>query len=320
MGRTHALTGATVFAAAAPAVAQIVHLTPLEIGLGVAATAGFAVLPDIDHQNSGVTMTFGPATRMFSALVRWLSGGHRNGTHSFLGVAVVTFAAFGGNAAYSGDVMWLVVGAVLAMLLIALGYVTALTDTGEGRGAPAYKKPWHGPAALATTAGLAAVFTAAAKVYGDVAGKAVLAALLVLALASLIRLWHIRGLLDDIAPLPITWALMHFHVDLRVVPVATMLGALTHIAGDMVTPGGCPLGWPWSQTMRGVDLIEVNGEAENGPVYFGFTAALAAAMLLSFGPWGLTVAVLPLLAPRPKRRDGNRGDRKPRRGRGRARR
>lgn len=314
MGRTHALTGACVAAVAVPAAGPVVHLTPLEAGLGIAATAGFAVLPDMDHPNSGVTMTFGPATRMFSALVRWLSGGHRNGTHSYLGVAVVTFAAFGGNAAYTGDAMWLAVGAVLAAALTALGYLTALTDTGEGRGAPAYKKPWHGPAALATIAALAAAFTAATKVYGDVAGKAVLAALLVLALAALIRLWHIKGLIDDFAPLPITWALMHWHADLRVVPVAAMLGALTHIAGDMVTPGGCPLGWPWSQTMRGIDLIEVNGDAENGPVYLGFTAALAAAMLPTFGPWGLTVAVLPLLAPRPKRRD----DRE--RGRGRARR
>ena len=34
---------------------------------------------------------------------------------------------------------------------------------------------------------------------------------------------------------------------LALVPLAMLLGTATHIAGDMLTDSGCPLGWPFSQ-------------------------------------------------------------------------
>ena len=55
---------------------------------GVLLTAGAGTLPDIDHPDSTISREFGFLTQAFAWLVDRLSGGHRHGTHSLVGIAV----------------------------------------------------------------------------------------------------------------------------------------------------------------------------------------------------------------------------------------
>jgi membrane-bound metal-dependent hydrolase YbcI (DUF457 family) len=91
MGRTHALSGLVVGVAAG----QFVwHLKPAHMAVVAAVTAGAAVLPDIDHPDATVARDFGFVTRAFAWLVEHVSGGHRHGTHSLVGIAAFTGAAY----------------------------------------------------------------------------------------------------------------------------------------------------------------------------------------------------------------------------------
>jgi membrane-bound metal-dependent hydrolase YbcI (DUF457 family) len=90
LGRDHALSGAVVFAAVGP----LLHVTGAHLAVGIALTAGAGVLPDIDEPGSTIARTFGFLTGAFAWIVHKLSGGHRKGTHSLLGIAVLTAGSF----------------------------------------------------------------------------------------------------------------------------------------------------------------------------------------------------------------------------------
>ena len=57
-------------------------LTPAEFVAGAIICAGAAMLPDLDHPSATIAQTFGPVTWGLSKAVAWLSGGHRDATHS----------------------------------------------------------------------------------------------------------------------------------------------------------------------------------------------------------------------------------------------
>src|SRR5687768_7981296 len=99
MGRTHALSGAALFTAGTLAL----ELPAEQIVLGAVVCAGAAVLPDIDHHGSNISRTFGPLTRGFGWAVGKVSGGHRNGTHSALGVALIAAVVFLSSAVHTQD-------------------------------------------------------------------------------------------------------------------------------------------------------------------------------------------------------------------------
>ena len=84
LGRDHALSGALAFAALGPSL----HVTGSHLAAGVLLTAGAGTLPDIDHPDSTISRKFGFLTGAFAWLVDRLSGGHRHGTHSLVGIAV----------------------------------------------------------------------------------------------------------------------------------------------------------------------------------------------------------------------------------------
>jgi membrane-bound metal-dependent hydrolase YbcI (DUF457 family) len=98
MGLSHSVSGLAAGAATLP-------LAPVPtVGqqfLWVAAWGGFALLPDLDQggfahgqvHGSTAARTWGPLTAGLAAGVSRVSGGHRNGTHSLLGVAVLTLLA-----------------------------------------------------------------------------------------------------------------------------------------------------------------------------------------------------------------------------------
>lgn len=94
LGRDHALSGALVFAALAPPL----HVTGSQLAAGVLITAGAGVLPDIDHPDSTIARSFGFLTEWFAWAVARVSGGHRHGTHSLVGIAVFTAGALGAGA------------------------------------------------------------------------------------------------------------------------------------------------------------------------------------------------------------------------------
>jgi membrane-bound metal-dependent hydrolase YbcI (DUF457 family) len=94
LGHDHALSGALAFAATAPAL----HVTGAHLAAGIVLTAGAGVLPDLDEPGSTVARTFGFLTGAFAWIVHKISGGHRKGTHSILGVALLTLAALGAGA------------------------------------------------------------------------------------------------------------------------------------------------------------------------------------------------------------------------------
>ena len=89
LGRDHALSGALAFAGVAP----LIQVTGVHLVGAAALTAGAGVLPDIDEPGSTIARTFGFMTGAFAWIVHRISGGHRKGTHSLLGVALLTTAA-----------------------------------------------------------------------------------------------------------------------------------------------------------------------------------------------------------------------------------
>ncbi|AYY13124.1 metal-dependent hydrolase [Actinobacteria bacterium YIM 96077] len=130
MGRTHALTG---WCAGVAASVILGHDDVGEVVLFGATTAGFALLPDLDHPNARASRLLGIVTRALSRLLRALSAGayrlaqgpgddpSRTGTHRHLthtavfavaiGVATAVATAAGGP--------WVAAGVVLLGLLLA---------------------------------------------------------------------------------------------------------------------------------------------------------------------------------------------------------
>ncbi len=206
MGPDHGWTGAAVFAAIAPTLPA----AGPALAFGITVCAGAAVLPDIDHPDSTVSRQFGFLTESLAWVVNKLSGGHRHGTHSLLGVTVVTAGAWFAGA-------W-----------------QATAPTRHGMPVPS----WHLlPAGLF----LALIYAAAVRaLLGQVflrhlrlarfTGHHADAAGIIAALATL--QWG--GDLTEVT---------RWHVPLLAVAVA--VGCLSHLAGDMCTHGGCPLLWPF---------------------------------------------------------------------------
>jgi membrane-bound metal-dependent hydrolase YbcI (DUF457 family) len=129
LGRDHALTGAVVFAALAPSL----HVTAAHLAAGVVLTAGAGVLPDIDHPDSTIARSFGFLTEWFAWVVDRISGGHRHGTHSLLGIVVFTAGVYGAGVYQLSEPKSLASGhlefswhIVPAALVLALLYSSAL--------------------------------------------------------------------------------------------------------------------------------------------------------------------------------------------------
>jgi membrane-bound metal-dependent hydrolase YbcI (DUF457 family) len=98
LGRDHALSGALAFTAVAP----LLHVTGVHLATGIALTAGAGVLPDLDEPGSTIARTFGFLTGAFAWIVHKISGGHRKGTHSLIGVAVMAVASLAAGSWQAG--------------------------------------------------------------------------------------------------------------------------------------------------------------------------------------------------------------------------
>lgn len=128
MGRSHCATGAVAGLAAAP----LLELDVAATALFAAVTAGFALLPDLDHPRATVSRLVGPLTGLLSRGLRALSaavyqatkgprdercsGTHRHLSHTLafavaLGVLTAVGTSYGGRWAVLGVVAF---GVVLA--------------------------------------------------------------------------------------------------------------------------------------------------------------------------------------------------------------
>ena len=129
MGRTHALTGWCAGLALAPLTGSE---SPAQAVLLGATTAGFALLPDLDHPKARASKLLGPITRALSWLLRKASAGlyavtkgprdeDRTGTHRHLSHTLLFAAALGGLAtlATAAGGPWVVAAIVLVGVLLA---------------------------------------------------------------------------------------------------------------------------------------------------------------------------------------------------------
>ncbi|MET9260411.1 metal-dependent hydrolase [Amycolatopsis sp. NPDC004079] len=129
MGRTHAATGLLAGMALAPAVGLA---TTHQVLVFAATTAGFALLPDLDHPSASATRLFGWLTGAVSWMLRRTSaavyaltkgprdenvkGTHRHLSHTLL-FAVALGAAASAGCAAGGP--WAVLGVLAVGLLLA---------------------------------------------------------------------------------------------------------------------------------------------------------------------------------------------------------
>lgn len=90
LGHSHALSGASAGAAAG----IVLGLPPGRTAVLAGFTAGMALLPDMDSCGSSPARCLGLLSEVVSHIVRFVSGGHRHATHSFLGIAVFTSLAW----------------------------------------------------------------------------------------------------------------------------------------------------------------------------------------------------------------------------------
>ncbi|NUL45788.1 metal-dependent hydrolase [Cellulosimicrobium funkei] len=162
-------------------------ITDLGVLTGAIVAAGAALLPDADHRNASIAHSLPPVSEWICAAVGKVAGGHRNGTHSLLGLAVFTLLA------------WL-------LSTVAMPTALGLLPVGAGLG----------------TVLLASFAIKALKFMPDRAKK--IPWLVAIPLGALVTV----GLGDQ--------------GQLFVVAVA--LGTAIHVAGDMLTDGGCNLLWP----------------------------------------------------------------------------
>lgn len=168
LGHTHALAGAATGAATS---LYVLHLPPAQILVLTGLSAGAGVLPDLDHPQATLAHCFGFLTKAFAELVGKVSGGHRHGTHSIVGIVVFTGLAWLA-VHYRADVAGRVGLCVLLSLIIA-GGLYALRLGGHWADALAIggaaAMPWtgYGLALVAVATGLGAAVHVATDMLTD---------------------------------------------------------------------------------------------------------------------------------------------------------
>lgn len=102
MGYSHSVSAAaTWLLLAETGVLQIEDTATLAVTTLAAAGAG--MLPDIDHHRGTIANSIPPVSRRVARLVGKISGGHRKGTHSLLGLlAFWALAYFADRLTYAG--------------------------------------------------------------------------------------------------------------------------------------------------------------------------------------------------------------------------
>ena len=115
-GVSHALSGVVAGLAAG---SLVLHEPPGPLVLLAGLTAAYALAPDLDSCGSTEARSYGFVTRGLAWFVRLVSGGHRHGTHSLIGVAAFTAVAWAGFALRHSWPGKVILGVVIAAGLAA---------------------------------------------------------------------------------------------------------------------------------------------------------------------------------------------------------
>lgn len=91
LGRSHALSGVVAGVAVG---SLFLHEPAAPLALFAGLTAAYALANDLDSCGSTEARSFGFVTEAFAWFVRLISGGHRHGTHSAVGVMAFTAVAW----------------------------------------------------------------------------------------------------------------------------------------------------------------------------------------------------------------------------------
>ncbi|GAA3803260.1 metal-dependent hydrolase [Cellulomonas soli] len=136
MGGHHALSGAAAWVAVtstAPFAFGWHPVSPAGVIAGAFVCAGAALLPDADHGAATVARSLPPVSDLVCAAVEKVSGGHRRGTHSIVGVGLATaLAALLGQVTVQTSSGQLAVGAALMSLLLVAFAARVWRLTGDG--------------------------------------------------------------------------------------------------------------------------------------------------------------------------------------------
>ena len=126
-----------------------------------------------------------------------------------------------------------------------LGWLSEAIAWAAGRISGGHRHATHSILGVAVFTGLA---WACCQFRHDWAGKAGLALLMTLSAAAALEALHIaRGHAADLIAMGVAAAEVWFGYGLRLIPLAVLIGCVTHIAGDMLTDSGCMLGFPVSR-------------------------------------------------------------------------
>jgi len=91
LGHTHAISGIVTGLAVS---SLVLHEHPAPLLLLTGLTAAYALAPDLDGCGSTEARSFGFVTWCLAWCIRTVSGGHRHGTHSAVGIAAYTAVAW----------------------------------------------------------------------------------------------------------------------------------------------------------------------------------------------------------------------------------
>ncbi|MGK3708657.1 metal-dependent hydrolase [Arthrobacter sp. IK3] len=72
----------------------LLEVSPVGVITGALVTAGAALLPDADHHNATIAHSLPPLSNAMCAGIGKISGGHRHGTHSIIGIIAFVAAAW----------------------------------------------------------------------------------------------------------------------------------------------------------------------------------------------------------------------------------
>ena len=123
-----------------------------------------------------------------------------------------------------------------------LGFLSEAIAWVAGRISGGHRHATHSVLGVAVFTGLA---WACCQFRHDWAGKAGLALLITVSAAAALEALHIaRGHAADLIAIGVAAGAVWSGYDLRLIPLAVLIGCSAHIAGDMLTDSGCMLGFP----------------------------------------------------------------------------
>lgn len=97
MGHSHAISGAAIYVAITlpnPLGFGALDQAPHAILFGALMAAGAALLPDWDHPQATISHALPPLSNLAAHGISTISGGHRRGTHTLLGLTIATALTF----------------------------------------------------------------------------------------------------------------------------------------------------------------------------------------------------------------------------------